>query len=304
MRPARRAAAVAALAGSATAAAGLVALALWSVNATEPTAPVPLGAVWFAARGESGTTTQDQYSVDGGPVTVVLPGSEVARVLEATGPEADPVIWRFTVSGYAPGITGMELDVAVTGQVAADGTVLPVVGGVAAPESVLAMATTTIYPASTSGDCSGVPDTSSADPSQDVRVVGGQGAVLQEAGASPGAPVQQVWCVAMVPDLTPDGVYVNEVTATGTAEDGSLAGARADWRAAVRFPLSLELLGAYRNHVEAVGSAEDGTTSRAGADFEARVYPDPADEPSVVITLDPTVSNLNPFVATGDRSGL
>lgn len=304
MRRRRTVVAVAVLATAATAGAGLVAAALWSANGVVSPAAVPFGAVSFAARGQSGPTAQDQYSTDGGPVTVVLPGSEVARVLDATGPDPDPVIWRFTVSGLAPGITGLELDVTVTSQVTADGEVLPITSGAAADGTVLALARTTVYPASSSGDCSTVPDTSAVDAAQDVVVVGGESAVLQAAGASTGQMTEQVWCVAMLARVTPDGAYANEVQAVGTGQDGSTSSAISDWRAVVGFPLSLDALGPYRNHVDAVGVAEDGTASRAGDDYEARVYPDPAAEPSVVLALDPTVTNLNPAIATGDHSGL
>ncbi len=44
--------------------------------------------------------------------------------------------------------------------------------------------------------------------------------------------------------------------------------------------------------------AMDGTTSRDSDSWSAVVYPDPSSEPGIQLTLDPSITNLNPQVAT------
>ena len=133
------------------------ALALWSARATTTTGSILVGEVSFQARGQTGTTIP-QYSLHGEEVQLTLPGSEIVKVLDQIAVDPDPVIWRFWVEGYAQGYTGMSFDVAVISQNADDGTVYDVTSGVALPKTVLAFTTMRVYPGSSTGDCSAVPE--------------------------------------------------------------------------------------------------------------------------------------------------
>jgi len=270
------------------------AVALWAANGSATGASVSLGTVSFDAYGQSGTTTP-QYSVDGGPVTLTLPGSDIAAVMGQTGINPPPVIWRFTTQGYAQGSAGMDIDVAVTSQVAKDGSVTDLSSGAAAFGTLLGSSNLKVYPASVNGDCSAVPDVD-ITPNQNIYLFGNTDHVLQAPDAYSGGPVTQVWCVALSFNLEPDGAYANEVQATGTGDDATMHNAIAMWSAVVAYPPSLDPMGNYTNRTDVVATAEDSSTSRASATFTAVVYPDPNDEPDVIITIQPKLTSLNPVV--------
>ena len=97
------------------------AAALWAANNAAQVPAIMVGDVSFGASGQTDATAE--YSTDGGPVTVTLPGSEIDKVLDQTALDAPPVIWRFTATGYARGITGLNFDVSMGSQVAQDGAV-------------------------------------------------------------------------------------------------------------------------------------------------------------------------------------
>ena len=281
-------AAVAVVFGSSAAA-----LALWSDSGTTTIPAIALGGVSFDAFGQSGVTTP-QYSADGAPVTLTLPGSEIVKVLDQTGLDPAPVIWRFTAEGYAAGITGLNLDVLVGKQIAHDGTATDLSAGTAAPGTILAFSTMKLYPAAVNGDCSTVPDTPATGPAQNIYLYDTTAHVLQAPGASTGDPVTQVWCMALAFNDQPDAAYTNQVQATGTAEDGTTHSAIATWSAAVAFPPSLDPLGLYVNRADVTATAEDGTTSHASATYQAMIYPDPSNEPDITLVLTPAVTSLSP----------
>lgn len=288
------------VAAAAALALALVAQALWSDHGTGTGGSMEIGSVRFGATTEDGTPSIPADSEAGGAVTVTLPGSTIVEVLDQSGLDPDPVIWRISASGYAQGITGLVYDLTVTDQVHRDGSVTSLSTGVGADGTILALSTMKVYPASVNGDCSSVPATPEGG-TQNVYVFDGDGRVLQAAGAYAGGPTAQDWCVAIVFNSPQDGGYANEAKASGTDEAGHLSRAMDRWSAAVAFPPSLSSVGAYTNRVDALGLAEDGTYSRDRDWWGATLFPDPTLEPDVTITLDPTVTNLNPQVATGDH---
>jgi hypothetical protein len=235
------------------------ALALWAANGSGELASFAVGGVSFYASSQSNTTPV--YSPDGGPVTLTLPGSEIASVLGQSGPNPAPVIWQFTVTGYADGITGLDYDITAGAQA---GTSADLGTGMAAPGTVFASATIKVYPAAVNGGCSAVPATPTGDPGKNLYFYDNLGHTLQAAGAFTGAPVSQSWCVAIA----------------SAAGDSS---------------------GIYRNRADASGIGHDGTTSRASDLFEAPLGPGQSNEPDVTLLLDPAVTSLNPGVPTGDH---
>jgi len=255
-----------------------------------PAAAIGVGALSMDAFGQSGTTTP-QYSADGGPVTLVLPGTEIVGVLGQTGIDPPPVIWRFTVQGYANGIAGLDVDVTVASQIAKDGKTIDLSSGVADPDSLLSFSTMKVYPASVNGDCSAIP-TVTPVPGQNVYLVDNTDRVLQAPGAYAGTPVTQYWCVSMDFNNQPDATYGNEVQASGIADDSTVHSAIASWRAVVAFPPSLNPIGEYVNQADVIGTAEDGTYSRDSDIFKAAIYPDPNQEPDVTILVAPRVTSL------------
>jgi len=266
------------------------AVALWAANRDVPAAAIGVGALSMDAFGQSGTTTP-QYSDDGGPVTLVLPGADIIGVMGQTGIDPPPVIWRFTVQGYANGIAGLDVDVTVDKQIAQDGKTTDLSSGVADPGTLLAFSTMTVYPASVNGDCSAVPVVTPA-PGKNVYLIDNSERVLQAPGAFSGAPVQQYWCVAMDFNNRPDATYGNEVQAQGIADDSTVHNAIASWQTVVEFPPSLDPIGPYVNQADVVGTAEDGTYSRDTDIYQAMIYPDPNQEPDVTIIVQPRVTSL------------
>ncbi len=273
--------------------------ALWSVNGVEATSSMLVGDVSFAANPEA-DTTQATYSSAGEAVDVTLPGTALITVLDQTGIAPDPVIWRFQARGFGQGITGIDFDVAVTSQVATDGTVIDISDGFAGENTLLSFSTIKVYPAAAGGDCSAVPDTPEDADGENVHVYDGDAHELQAAGAYADGETVQDWCVAMNYNLDPDGTYLNTVSATGAGEDGSELTALTEWTSAIGFPPSLNALGEYVNSAESTGTGQDGTETSGSSLWSSVIYPDPSNEPDIVISLDPAVTNVNPDVETGD----
>ena len=269
-----------------------LAYALWYNDGSVEIPSVMVGEISFD--GYSQTDPEPQYSPDGSAVTLILPADEILKVLEQTGLNPQPVIWQFTTQGYAQGIAGMDVTVSMGDQIGADDTTTSLSSGNARSGTILAMSTTKVYPASGEGDCSHVPDTPAAE-EKNIYLYDTDGFTLQAPNTykETTGPTTQVWCVAMDYNQTPDSVYANEVQAIGIGEDNQPHAAIDRWNAIVAFPPSLDLLGVYRNRVDVYGTAKDGTISHASAMYNAMIYPDPANEPDVMIILTPTVTNLN-----------
>jgi len=268
-----------------------IAYALWRDDGGVTVPPVKMGTVSFDGYGQSGTTTP-QYSPDGSPVTLRMPASEILGVLDQTGLDPAPVIWRFTVEGYAQGVAGMNVSIAMGDQIGPNGTVTSLDSGSARPGTILALSTLKVYPATMNGDCSAVPDTPEGQ-ERTIYMYDADDYMLQSPGAYAGNPAIHVWCVAVDFNHAVDGEYANEVQAIGSGEDGSFHAALDWWNAIVAYPPALDPLGAYRNRVDVAGTAADGTISRAHDIYEAMIYPDPSNEPDVTIVLTPRVTNLN-----------
>lgn len=283
------------------------AYALWSADRSVVVPGMQTGAVSFAAQSQDPQAPR-QVSSGGEPLTVVLPGAELVKVLDQVGPDPAPVFWRFSTSGAAAGITGLTYDVAATAQQAAGEAPYDIASGTAQPGTVLEGSTVKVYRASLGGDCSTVPETPEpveGEPARNVFVYDHVGHVLQEPGTNPsGTEIEHVWCVAMSWNHDPEGRYVNDVQVVGTAEDGTENGALAQWAAAVAFAPSLAAAGFYVNRAFVEAIAEDGTVSRDHDDWNALLFPDPSGEPDIVLTVDPAVTNLNPAVPAGDSFGL
>ncbi|GIG26597.1 hypothetical protein [Cellulomonas denverensis] len=297
----RRLGRVVVAAAAAVLAGGLAANALWSDGRQSLEPAMQTGAVSFAAQVGHDASTRVVSTV-GEAVTLTIPGSELIRVLDQRGPDPEPVFWHFRMTGAAMGITGLVADVRATAQVAADGTTHDLTTGIAEAGTVLAGSVVKIYPAAAGGDCSAVPDVPAGQEDRNVLVYDGEADQVQAAGVNPeGDLVTREWCVAMDWIDDPDGLYVNEVQVIGTAEDGTVNTGLAEWRSEIAFPRQLDPLGTYVNEAWVEALAMDGTTSRDSDSWSAVVYPDPSSEPGIQLTLDPSITNLNPQVATGDQ---
>ena len=279
-----------------------VANALWDSSAGADVPDFAVGAVTFAAEAPS-VTGSSQISDGGAPVTVTLPGSKIVEVLEQTSVDAEPVIWRFVASGAALGITGLNYSITATAQTTTTGS-HNLASGVAQTGTVLSRSTLKLYRAAAGGDCSTIPPTpepAEGESERNVYLFASDDVELQAAGTSQaGGLTAQEWCVALDWNDVPDGTYVNDVRVTGIADDGSANGAFARWHASVGYPPALDLLGTYRNRALAEATSEDTTKAQASAEWFADVYPDPSGEPSIVFTLDPIVTNLNPAFSPKD----
>ncbi|QDE33458.1 hypothetical protein FIV50_00740 [Microbacterium foliorum] len=274
------------------------AYALWAMDDSVGIPAFNLGRVAFAAAPTDGSTGL-VYSKDGASVELTLPGAKVAEVLGQTGPDAAPIIWTFDATGWADGITGLVYDVSVTSQVAGDGSVHDLSTGVGEENTLLKYSTLKVYPADAGGGCADVPATPEAAEGElrkNVVVFEAQEHELQAPGAGTSGGSSQTWCAAMSFINAPDGSYVNDAYAQGTAEDGKAYGALDTWNTSVSFPPSLPLLGTYLNEAEATGVAEDQTRPRDVDVWSAALYPDPSNEPDITIVLDPAVTNLNAAV--------
>ena len=202
--------------------------ALWTSKDTAVPAPISVGEVSFGGYAD---WNRPQYSPDGSAVTLRLPGSQVAQVLDAD----EPMVWQLTVEGYATGIAGMAYDVTVASQIAPDGTQTDLTTGIPRPGTVLAASAMTVYPAGPDGDCSRVPEVAAGTA---VEVVDGVNHTLQAPGTYSGAPVRQVWCVAIAGP--PDGAYANRVDVTAKAANGTVVDSQDLFEATVRPDASVE----------------------------------------------------------------
>ncbi|MEV7974140.1 hypothetical protein [Cellulomonas sp. NPDC089187] len=280
---------------------GLIANALWSDNLQPLQPSMRTGGVSFAAQAGYDTSTRVD-SIAGEAVTLTLPGSQIVRVLDQPGPDPEPVFWRFRMTGAAMGITGLVAHISVTSQIHDDGSTHDLSGGFAEHNTVLGGSVVKLYPAAAGGDCSVVPATPEGQEDRNILVYDGAEYTVQAAGVNPsGDLITREWCVAMDWIDDPDGLYVNEVQVRATAEDGTSSNGIDEWRSAVAFPRTLDPIGSYANRAWVEALAMDGTTSRDSDDWNAVLYPDPAAEPDVLLTIDPAVTNLNPHVATGDQ---
>lgn len=272
--------------------------ALWAMDDSVSIPAFDHGRVAFAAAPTDGSADL-VHSTDGAAVEVVLPGSKMAEVLGQTAPGAAPIIWTFDATGWADGITGLVYDVAVTSQVASNGSVHDVSAGVGQEGTLLRYSTLKVYPADAGGGCTDVPatpDTPEGETRKNIMVFDGQENQLQAPGARSTDGSSETWCAAMAFINVPDGSYVNDAFAQGAAEDGKVYGALDTWNTAVSFPPSLPLLGTYINEAEATGVAEDQTRPRDVDVWSAALYPDPSNEPDITIVLDPAVTNLHAAV--------
>ncbi|KQR39854.1 hypothetical protein [Microbacterium sp. Leaf159] len=274
------------------------AYALWAMDDSVSIPAFDHGRVAFAAAPADGSAALVR-STDGAAVELVLPGSKMAEVLGQTGPDAAPIIWTFEATGWADGIVGLVYDVSVTSQVAIDGSVHDLSAGMAQEGTLLRHSTLKVYPADAGGGCTAVPatpDSSDGETHKNIMVFDGQEHRLQASGAWSDGGSSQTWCAAMAFINAPDGSYVNDAFAQGTAEDGKVYGALDTWNTTVGFPPSLPLLGTYVNDAEATGVAEDQTRPRDVDVWSAALYPDPSSEPDITIVLDPAATNLNAAV--------
>ena len=283
-----------------------LAWALWSDSGGVEIPAIAVGVVSFDGYGQPEETIPTPiYSVYGNPVTLTLPAGVILQVLDQTGPDPDPVFWRFTTQGYAQGITGMNVTISMGDQIGPDDTTTSLDSGNAREGTILAHSTVKIYPESANHDCSQVPATPDGseqniymytrDENGDLLPSTGSSIdyELQKPGTYDDETTTQIWCVAMDYNQQVDSAYANEVQAIGIGDDNKPHSALDRWNAIVAFPPSLDPLGVYRNRVDVVATAEDNTLSRAHATWDAMIYPDPDNEPDVTIILDPYVTNLN-----------
>jgi hypothetical protein len=264
-----------------------VVYALWLSNTSTTFPAMNRGVVSFFAqeRVEPGDTASPEYSsggqgATGSPVTVTLPGSVVAEVLNANG---DPVIWRFDVSGHATGIAGLTYDVSYP---------LPNDDTPGVIDSVREGATMKVYQADGSGDCTTQP-AHNAHPQKGQDNVTLAGTVLQAPGTYATLGQQtQTWCVALHWDADPPKPHLNVATVAATADDGSTVAASAMFAASIVYVPSLDPNGLHKNtaHVEATGM--DGSRATADHSWSAILTPDPSLEPDIPITVTPHVTSL------------
>lgn len=270
-----------------------IANALWNASTRISVPSFPVGSVAFGAY-PSNAPQALMSSTDGEAVTVVLPGSRLAEILTPPEDTTEPLIWRFTAQGSALGITGLDYSIEVREQRFGD-DVHDLASGHARPNTVLGKSTMKIYRAGLGGDCSSIPALPDDTDGRNIFVYDGDDVVLHEAGASdPNAPTVQEWCAAVEWNAEDDGRYRNSVEVVGVGANGSQVGAIDDWHAAVGVPPALDMAGTYRSLAEAHGVGENGTPAAGYARWEADLYPDGSTEPDVVISLHPTVTNLNP----------
>lgn len=199
--------------------------ALWSADTLVAIPAITRGQVAFAA---SASGAEPVASVAGAPVTLTVPGTQIARVLDEGS-----AVWTITVSGTAPGATSLTYDVSV-GQQVTDGETFDVVDGAARPGTVLAASTAKIYPAGPAADCSDVP---ADDSLANVSVYDGTAHVLQEPGtALTGQTSEQTWCVAVTfaPSVGDLGEYRSTVSVEALAQDATTARDEDAWHASLQ----------------------------------------------------------------------
>lgn len=268
--------------------------ALWSAATRIAVPEFPVGSIAFGASPEAAPGTA-AGSVAGEAVSVVLPGNRLAQLLDSPEDAGGPVIWRFTATGSALGITGLDYSVDVREQRYA-GESHDLGSGVAQPNTVLSKSTMKVYRAGLGGDCSAIPGLpEDASEGRNVYVYAGEDVTLQNAGAGVvGTVTEHEWCVAVEWNDEGDGRYRNDVHVTAFGEDGSENTALDRWHAVVGAPPALDMSGTYRSFADAEGVGEDGSSARNRDRWEADLYPDGSREPDVVISLQPFVTNTNP----------
>ena len=270
------------------------------------------------------------YSQAGQPIEVRVPGSVIAAVLDQQE-TANPVpqMWSFQVVGRTVESLGLDYTVAANRQ---EWTALPdnsqpaphlLTGGMADDDTVLYYTTLQVYP-TPDGTC--LPDHAPPLPT-DLSETGGphiyiyndfylpppdpalavappasllQHHLLTEPGdlklAEPTDIVTQTWCVAVAFINDADLPYTQQAWATGIDGAGKELMAFNSWSGLISFPPSLPMAGYYVSSFLAQGIGVDKSLSQDTYVWYAEVYPDPTDEPDVVISLDPSVTHIDPTV--------
>ena len=289
--------------------------ARWSDRDNLQLPNIPLGTIAFGARSDpSGDFT---FSDAGAPVTVALPGSVIAQVMNSDLVDPIPVTWGFQVAGRAAQSLGLDYTVAAVAQREAGKPDWVLSGGFADPTSVLYYSTLQIYPSgsATLGDCppenapplptdlgdTGGPhvyiynDISATVPPSKLRVT--QLLVAPGPDSTDSSITEQNWCAAIMFINTDQLPYNQEAWAIGTDQKGKQLTAFNSWNAWVLFPPSLPMAGYYVNTFTAKGFGEDTTEASDSAIWYAEIYPDTIGEPDVIIELNPTVTHIDPAVS-------
>lgn len=258
--------------------------ALWGIRNEVTLAGAPVGSVAF------GVSTQDDGEVItslGDPLGLRIPGAVIAEVMNQSGLDPDPVVWRFTMHGRADGLLGMEFDVDAIAQLyrGTDTVVRSLIDGAGSAQTLLGHSTMVIFRAGPGGDCYAVPD---VDTSRNVHLIDAEGVELVTPGLSVDEAVQQ-WCVAIRFNVQADGEYIAEGHARGTGADGFPHAHFDPWSAYVAFPPSIPPLGNYAARGAAEGIGEDGMTARDFDEWYSPISPDPAGEPDVLLRATPRV---------------
>ena len=295
--------------------------ALWSDRVQFETPTFPRGTVAFGARGQ-GTDLLAMY--DGtDPVSIVLPGSVIAEVLNQTSVDADPVIWRFEVVGRTMPSLGMDYTITLATQIWSDESETPLSSGIGDPETLLYYSTIQFFPEGAGGDCpvpgvapgdgaSGDGDSSGdgVDAGSDVDgdgddVSGGDGdgnsepsvaiessvtATLFDSDNQSTEPKAENWCAAIRFNNAADMVYSQQAWVTGEDLSGKTLTAFANLKLQIASPPSLPLVGYYVNTFTATGIGVDKSLAKDDDTWYAAVYPDPSDEPDLRIDIKPVLT--------------
>ena len=103
-----------------------------------------------------------------------------------------------------------------------------------------------------------------------------------------------VWCVAAHFQNDPDQLYTQNAWLMGyDANNGNPYSAFQSWGATIQFPPSLPMLGYYFNLFEASGIGDDDSLSSDSYLWNVDVYPDPLEEPDLVLIFDPTIDHID-----------
>ena len=126
------------------------------------------------------------------------------------------------------------------------------------------------------------------------------GVISQPGVADDSGPNQQVWCVAIQFINVPDQNYnqqayllANGATPQGGA-DSNVYTALQQWGARVATPPSLPKAGYYVDIFSGTATGDNDSTAEDDEVWWAELYPDPNNEPDLLIQLDPIVTNINP----------
>jgi len=260
-----------------------LAAALWSDAGVVTPAAVQTGGVSFAA--EAQVDPDRQYATaaggtnqaNGTPVTINLPGSVIAQVLEDA-----TVIWRFDVVGYALGIAGLSFDISYPAPHQDHPEVM---------ERVLDGTTLTVYPAAAGGDCSA--PVANPEPVNGIVTIADQ--VLQAPGSNTSGTEQvQTWCVELFWNADPPQYHTNVALAIGTGDDDSAVVSFDVFEAFIDYIPSLDPMGLHANQVTAEGIGRYGSIARDTDRWMAFIYPDATKEPDVPIILTPRATTVQP----------